>query len=422
MSSFTLPTDTDLIAGFQRGDEQALERVFRASYDGLIGDAKPQLDGDVVSANRVVEHLVVGVWKARGSIQSREALQRALVDGLREGVARERSRRAAAHRFAHNERAKKTGGAAAAGKATTLEQAWADVQRGIHASHAGSEHQIAERKKHEAAHHMKDLAARPKWILPTIGGIVAIAGISGAMLWLNKASVDGGVSAALSTADAKIVRAAPGQIGTITLGDGTIAKVAPDANLKIPARFEDVRAVQLLKGAASFTIAPGQEKVFHLRANQVAVTGFSGTFDVMMDSAAPVVVRVREGEVIVRTVGEEGETKLGANQSTVVGLDGAVQTPSTDQLEQAFSWTDGFLVLTSRPLREVIAEIKRWYTTELYVNDQKLMDRPVTIRAPLDSLRIALTAIEKTGGLKMGWEGSHMVFGEGKGVRQAEKK
>ena len=67
-------------------------------------------------------------------------------------------------------------------------------------------------------------------------------------------------------------------------------------------------------------------------------------------------------------------------------------------------------VTVARKLVDVVAELNRWYGTDIKVPELKAHDRPASVDAPLDSLRVAIAQVENSAGVTFGYEGQTMVF------------
>ena len=80
------------------------------------------------------------------------------------------------------------------------------------------------------------------------------------------------------------------------------------------------------------------------------------------------------------------------------------------QVAEAFGYVDGNFVIDQKPLRETLAMIKRWYGTEMFLEDTALGGRVVSMTAPLTSSSDAIKAVEVASGLNFGWEGQTMVL------------
>jgi len=104
--------------------------------------------------------------------------------------------------------------------------------------------------------------------------------------------------------------------------------------------------------------------------------------------------------------------RLAKGMALAIAQDGAMRALSATQLEEAVGWADGTVVLVDRPLREVVAVAKQWFALDVFVADTALLERKVTLRAPIESPQAAMTSIETSGGLERVWKGTNLVLRE----------
>src|SRR4051812_34981920 len=96
----TIPQD--LLDGIRNGDDAAIERGFRAIFPSLVAEAT-QLAESPSAAGPIIGKAFLKVASSGKSIESMAALDAALHAAIHEAAVRDRSRRAAVHRFEHNE-------------------------------------------------------------------------------------------------------------------------------------------------------------------------------------------------------------------------------------------------------------------------------------------------------------------------------
>jgi ferric-dicitrate binding protein FerR (iron transport regulator) len=404
------PIDRDQLAGLQAGDERALERLFRERFPALLEEANVQLH-EPAAARRAVETAFLQLWQQRASFETPDALESFMHRTVREAAAREQSRLASLHRFDSHE-----GGHArkrAPAPPPTVDEAWAHLSSVLHApppNHEAAARAAVEHSRHAAAAHMAAVEKREIPVGALLIGLVLLAIAGGAFWWANRRGDDARIDRALAATDARVLSAKRAQQARVTLDDGTQVVIGPESKLTVPPRFgRDVRAVKL-DGTASFTVASGeQERPFRVRARNADVTATGTAFDVRAyDTDSAVVVRVREGEVAVKA-GDESHT-VGANKAIAIAANGSAQEPPAAALDEALAWADGRVVINNQPLRAVLPKMSRWYGLDLKVLDSTLLDRRVTMTAPLESSKQAITALENGAGVKFGYEGKDMVL------------
>jgi transmembrane sensor len=203
-----------------------------------------------------------------------------------------------------------------------------------------------------------------------------------------------------------------GQMAIVNLDDAIKATSSPETRLTVPKNYgPNLRAVKLEGGPARFEVQPAQQQPFQVRvfSTAILVTGTDFTVRaVAADSSA--LVYVREGTVSVRT-GDSVRSVAKGSGIAVTG--GKFRELTPGETEELTTWSDGNLTISGRQLRVVLPELKRWYGLDIKVPDLPLLDRSVTIHAPLDSPQAAITEVEKSAGLKFGYEGKTMVFRDG---------
>ena len=420
MSTSVPPRDDNASSALSTlGDENALKQAFLTHYPALSKEAHLGLGDDAIAlVPKVVEGAFVRAWDARGKLQSPADLDAFLIDDVHHAAARALSRRAAAHRF---------GGAlpheahAVSGEVNP-EQSWMHIQAALH----GQEHSasalsaVAAASRHDAAGHIGALGKSKGVVLAAALAAVAIVAVVGGMYAMNRAALKLRVTKALAASDVRVVNTPAGRAGTINLGDGSVAHMAPESKLTIPKEFgPSLRGVGI-EGASSFDVAKGLEQHFEVHARNAIVVATGTAFTVSAypsDSLAIIVVKegaveVRQGEIVTPVV---------AGAGLVVHDDGTMRIATQEEREEASGWETGTLAVENRPLKDALARVKRWYGYEIRVPHDSLLARKVTMRASLDSGMQAIRLIEKSSGLEFGYAGQNMVFRE-PGSAGARKK
>jgi ferric-dicitrate binding protein FerR (iron transport regulator) len=396
-------------------DEAALHDAFVAEYPILSAEARAELGAEAAALSpKVVEGAFVRAWDARAKFHTPAELHQFLVEDVHHAAARALSRRAAAQRFAGPD-AGHAKHAAHAADTTNMDQSWAHV---VHALH-GEAHtpqalaNAAAASRHEAAEHIAVIEKGvPFWKIAAV--IAVVAGVLfGAVAAMNYLGADAKIASAVNAADARVVTSLPGQVGVVTLDDGSTVRLAPESKLTIPKAFgPDLRAVQL-DGAGAFTVAPGQKQNFQVHGRNAVVVAKGTKFTVRgYESDPATTVVVQEGTVDVRQ-GEQTRS-LAAGGSVVIAAGESPRLASSAESDEAAAWTTG-------TLGDVLLQLRRWYGLTVNVPQAALLDKPVTLRASLDSSRQAIHGIEESTGLEFGYIGPNMVFRE-RAAASAKKK
>jgi transmembrane sensor len=411
-------------------DETALRRVFDEQFQPLIESASRELGAAAPLAPRVVEAAFVRAWEQRNRFQARTGLDAFLVDDVHHGVARTLSRRAAAHRLGHHEElhgaphapgthasgthtgdGQQAGAVAATtGTATATvappvdrELAWQHILHTIHdqgPSHAARTHHV-EVSRHDAAQHVAAIGRTGSWWPWALAAVVALVAIFGAIRWADSASADSVITRALAAQDTRAATSGRGQMANVTLGDGSVVRLAPETRVTIPKDFgERLRAVRV-EGAASFEAKPGLERGLQVHAGSAVVTTTGTTFTVRAWPGEDVFVQVASGTVTVRAGGTD--RALAAGEAIVVGADSTMRAPDDAARRTAMAWTEGRIVTPKIPLDKVLVQLRRWYDLDVGLADPALATREVALDVPTNAPKEAIAAIEAQANVKYGY-------------------
>lgn len=386
-------------------DEAAFRKFFESTYNTAIADAQSKLGELPQLAPRVVEGAYSRLWQERAQISGNDAAQAALREEVARGAGRAISRHQSAQRFGKG--AKEPAGAGAA----NLEVSWEHVQRTVRGeAHAAESHrEAAETARHGAAAGMTRVAPKRNWGATLGLGVLVVVVLVGGYFWLQRASESNAVITSVSAPDAHPLQSTAGQIADVTLGDGSKVRLAPLTTLKVASGFPDQMRAVGLDGAAMFTVASGQKLPFSVVAKKVVVSATGTAFAVSVSpDDGSVYIHVTEGSVALSGA---GETKtLGASQALLVDAKGQARKPTPDEMELIGGWEDNKFTVVNRPLKDALREVQRWYGDSMATPDPKILDRPVTVHAKLDSIMGAIGQIEQTGHVKFEFIGKQKAF------------
>ena len=393
-------------------DESAFRRAFDAEFNGALADARSKLGDAATLAPRVVETAFVNVWQQRASLVTHDQFKKTLADEVHHGAARALSRRAAAHRFGgSNARDENTmTGTHPATVDGDPEAAWSRITRTIHGegSTARAHREAASATRHDAAAHMKDVAKRPSWVVPVVIGVIALVGALFMVKKLDRMGEDDAMYAAVTSPIIQPIASSSGQIGKVTLGDGTKMQFGPETKVYIPDGFgTKIRALRI-EGTANFDVAPNQPMAFRVVANKThfIATGTKFAVSAYPDDSAEMVL-VEEGSVTVKH--GKLEQTVAANQAAVSDAKG-IHAATAAQQTEAFGWVKGQITVQNKQLRQVVAALTRWFNYDVKVPDLPLLDREASIDVPLDSSRLAISQVERSANVKFAYEGETKVF------------
>ena len=388
----------------------ALHKVFDAEFQNLLTLARKEL-GDAVSlAPRVAEGAFVRAWDSRGRLQTMDQLNQFLRDDVKSAAARALSRRAAIATGEGGEQISlKTAEHVAAAQAVDPKVSWSHVIAAIHLDprEAQADKMTAEELRAETADRLEHatkggISAKTALAIGAAIVIVAIAGV----MWANRMSSELAIATAMSSTNGRVTASPYGQIGNITLQDGSTVTLAPDSKLFVPSVFnEKIRPVKV-DGSAAFQVASGTND-FRVYARNAIITATGTRFVTAVrwgDTA--VVVKALEGSVEVR-VDKGASQSVGAGQAVVVDKSGAIKEATAEESEEASSWVENQrLAMIDRPLRDILPELLRWYNVDASVRDLSLLETKATVRTALADGNLALAEVAKSAGLTLTKEGT----------------
>jgi ferric-dicitrate binding protein FerR (iron transport regulator) len=398
----TVPlVDTAGLAALRDGHEETLERLFRERYGSLTEAAASNL-GEPARAARAVERAFLDLWDALGQLTTPEAAERFLDGALADAVAVQRRRAASLRRFEAFEDVH----GHAAGTTPDVDASWDRVRAGLNPMGAAESVAVMRAQaKHHAAEHLAAVGRRrTPWfaVLGTVAlGLAVIAGL----FWIpaRGRSPDRSAARALSSSNARDVVTQNGQRGSLRLGDGTNVSLGAGTMLTVPPGFAArLRAVKLV-GSATFEPVAG-ERPFSVHAGDVIITATGTVFDVTAyPGERTVAVRVREGTVEIAAA--DARQAVRAGRSVLVTGNGEISAASRAAAEERFGWIDGEVVIAGRTLGEALPILQRWYGLTLTPQDKALLDRPVTMRASVDSMRAAIRELQQSAKVLVDYDG-----------------
>jgi transmembrane sensor len=177
---------------------------------------------------------------------------------------------------------------------------------------------------------------------------------------------------------------AVGVRSTITLSDGTRLVLAPASTLDVMPGYSHGHRDVRLNGRAYFDVVHDPARPFTVRAGEMLARDVGTTFGVSAyANQANVELDVVSGAVAV------GNMVMTAHMAASVDARGALHVRRDADVDAATRWVAGRITLRDVPVREVLAELSRWYPVQFVATDTALLDRRATIdldTPPLDEL------------------------------------
>ena len=202
----------------------------------------------------------------------------------------------------------------------------------------------------------------------------------------------------------------------ITLADGS--SVMLNTNSRLDVDFSAGRRnLRLVRGEAYFEVVHDKTRPFTVTANNYVVRDIGTAFDVHLQKAGLVEVRVTKGSVEVapanNTPALGGAKSLGilvAGHDMVLGekIERAEAVSRAD-MGRKLAWRQGQLIYTGQPLTEVLADISRYSDIKIELADPALQNLPVGGAFRTDQIEAIFTALENNFGIHAEWTDSQHV-------------
>ncbi len=179
-----------------------------------------------------------------------------------------------------------------------------------------------------------------------------------------------------------------GQQSSITLSDGTVIILDSGSKLYYPEKFSASTRKVRLYGEAYFEVTSNIEKPFEVEADNALITVLGTKFNVKTWNENNIVqVNVIQGKV---SLSEKGRSLkhviLEKGFGSELLSDGTITIPHSIDIEITLLWLKGEMYLDNISVREVIAQIERWYDVKIILKDKTVANERITIHIDKRSL------------------------------------
>lgn len=254
------------------------------------------------------------------------------------------------------------------------------------------------RKERATARPPRVLVARPRpatrWALP-LAAAAALLLVAGGT-YIRKSSGWGSGAARPEAAALRTASTPPGRRAEIRLADGTRVVLGAASSLRYPRDFGNGPRDVYLTGEGYFEVVHDTAHPFRVHAAHATAEDVGTAFGVFAYA----------GDTTVRVVVAEGSVALGAasaphahrtlltpGQLGSLGARDSAPTVRRVNVDAYLAFTQGRLAFDDTPLRDVVAQLGRWYGTSFRLDDTSLADRTLTASFTTESLADVLSAL-----------------------------
>jgi transmembrane sensor len=206
-----------------------------------------------------------------------------------------------------------------------------------------------------------------------------------------------------------------GQQTTVPLSDGSSIQLNSDTQVHV-AYTRSSRRIRLLRGEAVFSATPDPNRAFEVYAADSIVRAIGTAFVVHLDGRK-VDITVEKGIVDVSDVRNIRATldtikppslahNLGQLRAgEVTSFDSGsgrmeVRQLAGPELRRRMSWREGYLAFSGEPLSEVVAQLNRYSTATLAIEDPNLAPISIGGRFRIGDLNSVLDLLKTTFGIR----------------------
>jgi transmembrane sensor len=173
-----------------------------------------------------------------------------------------------------------------------------------------------------------------------------------------------------------IIETRSGQKADTKLPDGTRVVLAPSSKLTVVGGFVEGPRRLILEGEAYFEVAHLAGRPFIVQAMGTTVEDIGTAFVVRAyatDRANAVAVRTGRVRVLEDSSARSAAVELKEGEAARVDRTSRAIERVPMDARASFAWLDGTLVFQRVTVREVLAELSRWYDLDLRVSDTTLL-------------------------------------------------
>lgn len=247
--------------------------------------------------------------------------------------------------------------------------------------------------------------SRTRWIAVAASVVVVLAG---AVTWLSLRSPAARVAVTAEHAlQAVAYSSAMGEHRTIPLPDGSVLALNSDTVLEV-ALSPTLRSLVLHRGEAHFTVAHDANRPFLVAVNGRTVRAVGTAFNVRRRGDAAVEVLVDEG--VVRAYQNETDpgSSVEAGHLLRIDEDGVPLLRRVDrgEMDRLLAWRRGELILDGITLEAAMAELSRYTTRRIRIDDPKLRALRLGGSFPTNDLAAVLRTLRANFNIEASEDGS----------------
>lgn len=212
-----------------------------------------------------------------------------------------------------------------------------------------------------------------KKVLKAAAGIAAAAAIFFIAMWISDYRTEREIS------DNLIASAAvPGQISSITLGDGTSIQLNSGSVIRYPAVFKGRKRIVELEGEAYFEVSRDSRRPFIVKTYASDIEVLGTRFNVNADSKRDIFsVTLAEGCVKVSSLSDPDDTVI-MKPDEKVYMSGGRLTRTTTKAKDEIRWKDGIIDISGMDFWELVEKLELSFGVDIVIDRETMPELEFT--------------------------------------------
>ncbi|MHC1737844.1 MAG: FecR family protein [Ignavibacteriaceae bacterium] len=199
-----------------------------------------------------------------------------------------------------------------------------------------------------------------------------------------------------------------GERKTFPLADGTIVYLNADSKLRYPQHFEGSYREVEIQGEAYFSVKPNNEQPFKVVSGKTTVL-VTGTEFNIKNRNNNIYVVVTQGNIITYSSRTPKSYNLGKGQMITYSERKGFSEPTYVEVEKYLGWRNNKFFFESTPLKDVMAEIERFYNVKVVFSSDSLKHKTITGTFNGNSLDKIFSIICLTLDVKINYNGKNVL-------------
>lgn len=190
-----------------------------------------------------------------------------------------------------------------------------------------------------------------------------------------------------------------GEVRALDLTDGSKLVLRPDTAI-LTSMSSEQRNVAIERGGAYFDVSRDESRPFVVSAGSVGVRVRGTAFDVLKGPSS-VTVSVTHGHVTVSDLTDQNRSgartvELTGGQQLTVQANGTFDAIVEFDSQRMLGWRDGRFSYLNARLEDIVADVNRYRTEKLIIEDEALEDLRITTMFRIGNVDQMLAGIEAT--------------------------